>query len=84
MSLNPLGLGIPRLPARDGVTIERVIVQRPLDRVLAFLGRDIHDVVNCPVVKRQVYGYFKLSKEVQRTCETVDLERSWNPLNMRY
>jgi hypothetical protein len=76
---NPLGFGVPRLAVRDGTDIERVIVQRPLQRVLAFLGYSIDDVCNDPIVRNQVIGYYKLHREVLRTCEVADLERQWNP-----
>ena len=58
--------------------VERV-VQRPLNRVLAFLGRTINDVVNDPIVKNQVYGYYKVHRQVERASEVRDLERQWNP-----
>ena len=58
--------------------VER-IVQRPLNRVLAFIGRTIDDVVNDPIVKNQVYGYYKLHRQVERASEIRDLERQWNP-----
>jgi hypothetical protein len=57
--------------------VERV-VQRPLNRVLAFLGRNIDDVVNDPIVKNQVYGYYKLHRQVGRAGEVRELERQWN------
>jgi hypothetical protein len=57
--------------------VERV-VQRPLNRVLAFLGRSIDDVVNDPIVKNQVYGYYKLHRQVWRAGEVRELERQWN------
>jgi hypothetical protein len=58
--------------------VERV-VQRPLNRVLAYTGRSIHDVVNDPMVKNQVYGYYKLYRRIERSAEVRDLERQWNP-----
>ena len=58
--------------------VERV-VQRPLNRVLAFLGRTIDDVVNDRIVKNQVFGYYKLQRQVERASEIRDLERQWNP-----
>ena len=58
--------------------VERV-VQRPLNRVLAFIGRTIDDVVNDPIVKNQVYGYYKLHRQIERTSEIRELERQWNP-----
>ena len=57
--------------------VERV-VQRPLNRVLAFTGRTIDDVVNDPMVKNQVYGYYKLFRQIERAGEVRDLERQWN------
>lgn len=76
--MNPLGLDIPRLHRRIDTDVERIIVHRPLQSVLAFLGRSIDELVNDPIVKGQVYGYYKLHRQVQRTCEVVDLERWWN------
>jgi hypothetical protein len=58
--------------------VERA-VQRPLNRVLAFIGRSIDDVVNDPIVKNQVYGYYKLHRQIERAAEVRDLERQWNP-----
>ena len=76
--------GLPmRLAGSDGRAdvpeplVERV-VQRPLNKVLAFLGRSIDDVVNDPIVKNQVYGYYKLHRQVQRAGEVRELERQWN------
>ena len=71
-----------RRPALDNAgpdpLVERV-VQRPLNRVLSFTGRTIDDVVNDPMVKNQVYGYYKLYRQIERAAEVRDLERQWNP-----
>jgi len=56
------------------------VLQRPLQRVLAFTGRSIHDVVNNPIVKREVLGYYKLHKQIHRASEVRDLERQWNDI----
>ena len=73
-------LGFNSLPGRpdrvDGV--EYVLTQRPLSRILAFTRRSIDDVVNCPIAKNEVLGYFKLSRQIDRMCEIGDLERQWN------
>jgi hypothetical protein len=53
--------------------------QRPLHRVLAFTRRSIDDVVNDPIAKNEVYGYYKLYRQIQRAGEVRDLERQWNP-----
>ena len=53
--------------------------ERALRRVLNFTGRTIDDVVNNPIVKNEVLGYYKLHKFVKRRAEIRDLERQWNP-----
>jgi hypothetical protein len=74
----PLRLGSSdRLADVPEPLVERV-VRRPLNRVLAFLGRGIDDVVNDPIVKNQVYGYYKLHRQVGRAGEVRELERQWN------
>jgi hypothetical protein len=66
----------------DGATVERVI-ERRLNRILAFCGLSIHDVVNNSIAKNQVLGYYKLSRTVDRGNEIIELERQWNSLGKR-
>jgi hypothetical protein len=74
-----LGLGLRRLsPADAGDRTEILLVQRPLRRVLAFTRRSIDDVVNDPIVKREVLGYYKLQKQIARSIDVRELERQWN------
>jgi hypothetical protein len=81
---NLLGFGRPAArPDSDGPATEYVVVQRPLDRVLAFIGRSIDDVVNDRLVKNQVVIYYKLDRWVKRESEISEMERAWNPLGMR-
>jgi hypothetical protein len=80
---NPLGFGRPRLPRGAGPGMEHVLVRHPLHRVLAFTGRSIHDVVNDPIVKNEIRGYYKLYRHIHRVAEVGDLERQWNPLGRR-
>ena len=85
MSLfNSLGIGTPRLsqPAPD--RYELTTVHRPLRRVMAFLGCSIDQLCNDPIVKNQVFGYFKLYKQINRRTEIRDLERQWNPAALRF
>jgi hypothetical protein len=58
----------------------RHVSRRPLHRVLAFTGRSIDDVVNNPLAKNEVRGYYKLYRQVERAAEVRDLEKQWNPL----
>jgi len=65
------------LPAREA-TAQFVINDQPLRRVLAFTGRTIDDVINCPIARNEVRGFYKLHRQVERSCEITELERWWN------
>lgn len=58
-----------------------IVFQRALERILAFTGHDMDDVVNSPFAKNEVMAYYKLHCQIQRTCEVYELERQWNPVN---
>ena len=75
-----IGLGGFARSDSDEPATEHVVVQRPLQRVLAFRGRSIDDVVNCPIVKNEIYGYWKLMGHIKRHSEVLELERQWNAL----
>jgi hypothetical protein len=79
-NLSAIGLTSTRGLRREAEGSEHVLLQQPLRRVLAFRRRSIDDVVNDPIVKSEIFGYFKLQKQIERTSETIDLERQWNPL----
>jgi hypothetical protein len=76
----PIGFGfVPARPDFSGTGPRAEIVQmyRPLRRVLAFTRRTIDDVVNCPIAKREVLGFYKLHRQVERSIEQTDLECQW-------
>jgi hypothetical protein len=77
---DPVGRAALRnaVPLYDAAKESRVI-QRRLNRVLAFTGLTIDDVVNNPIAKNQVLGYWKLSRQIDRSSEVTELERQWNP-----
>jgi hypothetical protein len=77
MNLSTLGIGSPFLPHNAGSQPTYLLTQHPLKRVLAFTGRSIDDVVNDPIAKREVFGYFKLSRHIWRRGEIVELEKQW-------
>ena len=60
--------------------VSYVLRQQALNRILSFTGRSIDDVVNDPIVKNQILGYYKLHRFVHRRSEILDLERQWNCL----
>jgi hypothetical protein len=39
-------------------------------------------VINNPIARREVAGYFKLHRQIERVSEIRELERQWNPLAM--
>jgi hypothetical protein len=77
-----IGFGMSRLrPSAKSLTgTELVQIQRPLGRIFGHLNCSIDDVVNDRIAKNAVLGYYKLSRQITRGCEIVDLERQWNPL----
>jgi hypothetical protein len=76
--LSALGLWKPQLRQNPNGGTELVVTQRPLDRILSFTGYSIDNVVDDPIAKHAVLGYYKLSRQIQRRSEIVDLERQWN------
>jgi hypothetical protein len=79
-ALRSLGIGARRELPFEEPKVSYVLLQRPLHRVLSFTGHSIDDLVNNPIVKNKVLGFYKLHKYVHRHCEIVDLERQWNAL----
>jgi len=61
---------------------EYVQVQHPLHRILGFCRRTIDDVVNSPLVKNEVLGYYKVYRQVRRGSEVQELERQWNAIEL--
>jgi hypothetical protein len=72
---NPLRSGPPVYEAAR----ESRIIQKRLNRVLAFTRLTIDDVVNSRIAKNQVLGYWKLARQIDRSSEITELERQWNP-----
>jgi hypothetical protein len=81
--IDALGLGRHDSPVEPGQRTEYVMMQRMLHRVLAFRGRTIDDVVNNPIVKNDILGYWKVLKQIDRRSETLELEHQWNRLGQR-
>jgi hypothetical protein len=59
---------------------EVVQLQNALRRVLAFTGHTIDDVINDPIARTKVRGFYKLHRWIDRKSEVGDLERQWNRL----
>jgi hypothetical protein len=67
-------------PPPLGGNTEVVHLQNALRRVLSFTGHTIDDVVNDPIAKSKVRGFYKLQRWIERESDTSELERQWNPL----
>jgi len=80
--LEAIGGAMPALPLRQGEVAEFVQVRFALQRVMAFLGVSIDDVINDAIARRKVAGYYKLHRWIERRVEVVELERQWNPLDL--
>ena len=83
-TLSSLGLAAGRTgPGLESdARTEHVHIQHPLQRVLGFCQRTIDDVVNSPLVKNQVLGYYKVYRQIHRGAEVLDLERQWNAVEL--
>ena len=81
--MDPFAIAPRRRVVQDVGRTEQVEIQRPLRQVLSFTGRTIDDVVNSPVAKAEVLGYYKLKCWVRRRSEMVDLERQWSGRDTR-
>jgi len=82
-SFRPFGVEPLQRLAVDPGRVEFVEVQRPLRQVLSFTRRSIDDVVNSPVAKAEVLGYYKLRCWIHRRSEIIDLERQWTGRDTR-
>ena len=58
----------------------RYATRHRLHRVLAFTRRSIDDVINNPVARNEVFGYYKLLRQIERASEVRELEAQWNPV----
>ena len=67
-------------PPPVGGNTEILQLQNALRRVLSFTGHTIDDVVNDPIARSKVRGFYKLQRWIERQSETSELERQWNPL----
>jgi hypothetical protein len=83
-NLGSFGLGGGRgvLGFDERPRTEHVQIQHPLQRVLGFCQRTIDDVVNSPLVKNEVLGYYKVYRQIHRGAEVLDLERQWNAVEL--
>lgn len=74
-SRRTLDLGLPM--------VEHIQRADTMRRLLAFAGRSIDDIVNCPVARRDVISYYRIGHQMRRITEVDALEHQWNPLRRR-
>jgi hypothetical protein len=78
MSLIFSNFGDSQVPRRRDGQTEFVQLQGVLRHILSFTGRTIDDVINDPIARNQVRGYYKLHRWIDREMEIGELERQWN------
>lgn len=67
-------VSLPHAPQAGPV---HVLQHRPLQRALEATDRTIDEVVNDPLARNQVAGFYKLHYWVERESERSELERQW-------
>jgi hypothetical protein len=73
-----LGIGPQRRLHQDQPQAAYLLARLPLQRILAFRARSIDDVVNNPLVKNEILGFWKLHKQLEAMTEALELEQQWN------
>jgi hypothetical protein len=73
-----LGIGPRRALQEEQPRAAHLLARLPLQRILAFRGRTIDDVVNNPVVKNEILAFWKLHKQLESMTEILELEQQWN------
>ena len=73
--LSSLGIGGFSGPVNDDSYYQRRLAQLALHRVLEFTGWSIDDVVNNPLARNEVLGYYKLCRFVDRRCDEIGATR---------
>ena len=80
---NGLGFGgVNSFEALSPGRTEHVHLVRPLSKLLEFRRRTIDDIVNSPVVKNEISGYWKMQKQMDRRLQIGELERQWNDVRL--
>lgn len=82
MNFSPIFPGSHRHLHRSEPSLEHIQPQRVLQRVLAFTGQSIDDVVNHRVSKNIVAGHYKLLRQLHRAGEVRELENQWNSVRL--
>ena len=77
--LNPLSPRHMISSLSGSAATEYRVIRTRLQRILAFTGHSIDDVVNSSVARNHVRRYYKLSRLIDRKEEIFKLERQWNP-----
>lgn len=72
-----IGAGPMGFPDERPLQVESV-VRLALNRVLEFTGHSIDDIVNDPVARNEVEGYYRLYCYVERRCDEIRRNRAIN------
>jgi hypothetical protein len=70
-----LGLGTPQLRGTIQSPAAMLSEAQVFCRVLEFTGYTIHDVINDPIARNAVAGYYGLYRYIERHCEAADISQ---------
>ena len=72
--LSSLGLGTPLVSVHRDGPVAMFSEAQILGRILRFTGYTINDVINDPIARNAVIGYFGLYRFIERRCAELDLD----------
>jgi hypothetical protein len=67
-----LGFDFPALPESGHFHSAMFSESQIIGRILEFTGYTINDVINDPIARNAVRGYYGLYRFVERRCEEMD------------
>ena len=67
--------GAAKAPGSAQSVHEYQTARLALHRVMEFTGISIDDVINDPIARNHVLGYYRLCLFVERRCDEIGLER---------
>jgi hypothetical protein len=80
-SLRILGIGSSGPVTSDGTArYQQAISRLALRRILRYRKRTIDDIINNPLVKMEVLGWYRMSRFVERRCDKITSDRQ-SPAN---
>jgi hypothetical protein len=75
IAFESLGLSTPQLRGTNQGLAAMLSEAQVLCRVLEFTGYTIHDVINDPIARNAVAGYYGLYRYIEKHCENANVSQ---------